>query len=161
MFSTANKNVALERGFYDLDPKIDLEGMIADDEARMRIGIYELINEMNPAALPEETRTIVSLFIALQFVRNKEFRAEIQEMGGKLMTELVRSHPKVKGLDLKIVMKDELALALQARTIVSYAVPRFASLLRSSLWTELLNRTKLPFWASDNPVALLNPKKKT
>jgi len=54
-------------------------------------------------------------------------------------------------------MKDESAKALQAETMVSYSVLQVGWLLYSSHWTLLINKTSLPFWTSDNPVALYNP----
>ena len=158
VFPTVSKNIALERGFYDLDPKIDLEAVIAENESRMRFGISELIDKRNPIAISEEARIVTSLFIALQFVRTKEYRAMVQESGGKLMTEIVKSNPEFKDDDFNIVMKDELAKVLQAQTIAgSYAVPEVGWTLGHSLWTLLVNRTSVPFWTSDNPVALFNP----
>jgi hypothetical protein len=157
VFSTTSKNIAFEGGFYDLDPLIDLEGQIAENENLMRDGLNELVDKINPVAISPTARIRVSLFIALQSVRTKEFRASIKEMGGKMMTELVKSNPQFKNLDFKVIMKDELAQVLQAQTIVSDAVPQFGYIIGNSVWTLLLNRTKVPFWTSDNPVALYNP----
>ena len=157
VFQTTSKNIALEAGFYDLAPWIDLEGVIAGNENRMKSGMEELISKMNPAAISQDARIKVSLFIALQSVRTKEFRSMIQEMGGKVMTQLVKSDPRSKGLEFKVIMKDELAQALQAKAIVSDYVPQIAWMLGNSRWTLLVNRTKVPFWTSDNPVALFNP----
>jgi len=157
VFATRSKNIALEPGFYDLAPWIDLEGLIAENENRMKSGMDELINKMNPTAISEEARIKVSLFIALQTVRTREFRSMIQEMGGKLMTDLAKSDPRFKGLKFKVVMKDELAQALHAKTIVSDSVPQIGWILGNSRWTLLVNRTRVPFWTSDNPVALFNP----
>ena len=158
VFQTASKNVALERGFYDIDSNIDLEAVIAKNENRMRTGICELIDKMNPVTISKEARIMTSLFVALQFVRTKEYRAMIQESGGKLMTEKIKEDPQFEGEDFKVTMKDELAQALQAQTIAgNYAVPEVGWTLGHSLWTLLVNKTKVPFWTSDNPVALFNP----
>jgi hypothetical protein len=157
VFSTTSKNIAFEEGFYDLDPLIDLEGLIAENENLMNDGLNELVDKMNPIAISLTARIRVSLFVALQFVRTKEFRAEIKEMGGKMMTELVKGNPEFRNLDFKVVMKDELAQVLQAQTIVGDAVPQFGYILGNSVWTLLVNRTKVPFWTSDNPVSLYNP----
>jgi len=157
VFSTTSKNIALEEGFYDLDPLIDLEGQITENENLMRDGLNELVDKMNPIAISPTARIRVSLFIALQFVRTKEFRAAIKEMGGKMMTELVKDNPEFKKLDFKVVMKDKLAQVLQAQHIVSDTVPQFAYILGTSVWTLLVNRTNVPFWTSDNPVSLYNP----
>jgi len=73
------------------------------------------------------------------------------------MTQLVRNDPRAKGLEFKVMMKDEAAQALQAKIMVSDYVPRIAWMLGNSRWTLLVNRTKIPFWTSDNPVALFNP----
>jgi hypothetical protein len=157
-FRASSKNIALERGFYDLDPMIDLESVIAENESRMRAGMSELIDKMNPVAISEDARITTSLFVALQFVRTKEYRAMIQESGSKLMTEIMKKDPQFKDEDFQIIMKDELAQALQAQTIAgNYAVPQVGWTLGHSLWTLLVNRTSVPFWTSDNPVALFNP----
>jgi hypothetical protein len=157
VFSTTSRNIAFEEGVYDLDPLIDLEAQITENENLMRDGLNELLDKMNPAAISLVSRIRVSLFIALQFVRTKEFRASIKETGGKMMTELVKGNTEFKNLDFKVVMEDELAQALQAKVIVSDAVPQFGYILGNSLWTLLVNRTKVPFWTSDNPVSLFNP----
>jgi hypothetical protein len=157
IFSTTSKNIALETGFYDLDPDIDLEAVITENENRMRGGLNELVDNMNPVTISLDARIKISLFIALQYVRTKEFRASIQEAGGKLATEFVKSEPQFKGLDFKILMKDEMAQVLQAQILVSDFIPQVAYILGNSLWMLLVNRTKVPFWTSDNPVALYNP----
>jgi hypothetical protein len=157
VFATTSKNIALEPGFYDLAPSIDLEGLIADNENRMKSGMDELVSKMNPAAISQDARIKVSLFVGLQSVRTREFRSMIQEMGSKLMTQLVRNDPRAKGLEFKVMMKDEAAQALQAKIMVSDYVPQIAWMLANSRWTLLVNRTKIPFWTSDNPVALFNP----
>jgi hypothetical protein len=157
VFSTTSKNIAFEEGFYDLDPMINLEGQITENENLMRDGLNELVDKMNPVAISPTAHIRVSLFIALQSVRTKEFRASIKEMGGKMMTELAKDKPEFKNLDFKVIMKDELAQVLQAQTIVNDAVPQIGYIIGNSVWTLLLNRTKVPFWTSDNPVALYNP----
>jgi hypothetical protein len=158
IFRTTAKNLALETGFYDLDPAIDLEGLIAENENRMRVGISELIDKKNPLAISSDARVKISLFVALQSIRTKEHRAEIQEMGGKLMTELAKHEGRFKDLRVKVTMKDDAAKALQAEMIVSDAIPRLAWILDKLRWTLVVNRTKTPFWTSDNPVVLINPK---
>ena len=70
-----------------------------------------------------------------------------------MMTELVKSSPEFQNLKFRVVMKDELAQALQAQTIVSDTVPQLGYILGNSLWTLLVNKTKMPFWTSDNPVS--------
>ena len=159
VISTTSKNIALERGFYDLDRSIDLEAQITANENRMRPGLNELIDKMNPLTISHNDRIRMSLFIALQSVRTKGYRALIKEAGGKMVTELVKDElpPEYKNLEFKAVMKDELAQVLQAQTIVSDYVYRLAYILDHSLWTLLVNKTKVPFWTSDNPVSLYNP----
>jgi hypothetical protein len=147
-FSTTSKNIALKSGFYDIDPKIDLEAVITDNENRVRDGLKELHDKMNPVALSREGRIKVSLFIALQYVRTMEFRAWIKEAGGKMMTAIIKENPEFKNLDFKIEMKEELAQVLQAEAITSEQVPQIGYMLGNSLWTLLVNRTKIPFWTS-------------
>jgi hypothetical protein len=157
VFTTTSKNVAFEEGFYDLDPNIDLEGLIAKNERSLMSGIRELIEKSNPTAISSESRAKVSLFVSLQFVRTREYREEIKETGGKFLTEIVNNEPRFKGFDFKVVMKEELAQALQAQAIVDDTVPKTAWFLGNSRWTLLVNRSKVPFWTSDNPVTLFNP----
>lgn len=157
VFSTTGKNIAFEKGFYDLDPKIDLEAIITENENRMREGLNEIIDKMNPAAISRDARIRLSLLIALQFVRTKETRSFIKELGGKIMTEVIKSNPEFKNVDFKITMKDKLAQSLQAAEIVGDTVPKIAHMIGNSIWTLLVNSTKTPFWTSDNPVALFNP----
>src|SRR5208282_566737 len=128
-FSTTSKNIALESGFYDVDPSIDLEAMITENENHMRPGLNEIVDKMNPLAISHDSRIKIALFIAMQFVRTKEFKAGLQEAGGKLVTEVAKSEPKFKDLDFKILMKDELAKGLQAEMILSEFVPQVGYIL--------------------------------
>ena len=76
---------------------------------------------------------MISLFIALQYVRTKDSRLAIQEMAGKFLTAVVNQEPRFKGYGIKVTMNDEAAQALQAQNIVNDTVPRLASALDSSL----------------------------
>jgi hypothetical protein len=157
VFETGSKNIALEQGFYDLDPEIDLEAAIAEIEGRLRVGISELIDKSHPNTISKDARIRISVFVALQYVRTKEFRAWLKEFGEKLVTEMIRSNSKFKNAKFKITMKPELARVLQAERIVDDTIPQLGHRLGHSLWALLLNKTNVPFWTSDNPVALFNP----
>ena len=74
-----------------------------------------------------------------------------------MMTEMAKGLPGIGNLDYEILMKDELAQALHGRAIPDDSVPKIGWILLNSRWTLLVNRTKVPFWTSDNPVALFNP----
>lgn len=157
VFQTGSKNIAIEQGFYDLDQEIDLEAAIAEIEGRLRIGISELIDKLHPETISKDARIRIAVFVALQYVRTKEFRAWIKEFGEKLATEWIRSDPRFKNEKFTITMKPELAQALQAQWMVDDTIPKLGYRLDHSLWALLLNKTKIPFWTSDNPVALFNP----
>jgi hypothetical protein len=156
-FQTGSKNIALEQGFYDLDQEIDLEGAVAEIEGRLRIGISELIDKLHPDKISKDARIRIAVFVALQYVRTKDFREWIKEFGEKLATAYIRSDPRFKNEEFTITMKPELARALQAEWMVDDTIPKLGYRLGHSLWSLLLNKTKIPFWTSDNPVALFNP----
>ena len=156
-FSSTPSNIALESGFYDLAPEIDLEGLIAKNEARLNPGLSELVVKGDPTAISTEARAKVSLFIALQYIRTREARLSIQEMAGKFLTAVVNEEPRFKGHGFKVTMDEEAAQAMQATAIVDDTVPKLASFIDGSLWVLLINESTIPFWTSDNPVALFNP----
>jgi len=156
-FKSGSKNIAFGKGFYDLGPEIDLEAVIAQIEGRLRNGISELIDKSHPNNISEDGRIRVSVFVALQYVRTEEFRAWLKESYEKLASKMIKSNPKFKDIKFKITMKTELARVLQAERIVDDTLPKLASILDRSRWALLLNNADVPFWTSDNPVALFNP----
>jgi hypothetical protein len=156
-FSNSVRNLGLESGFYDLEPKIDLEGLIAENESRLRRGILELLKKRNPSDISVDSRMRISLFVALQWVRTREYREMIKESGSKVLTDLLNREPKFRRSGIRAYMKEELAQALQAQALVDDTVPKAAWFLGKSLWTLAINPTKTPFWTSDNPVVQFNP----
>lgn len=155
-FKTTPANVALEKGFYEIDPKIDFEGQISQFESRFSDGLRELARTRNPTALSQESRMKIALFVALQFIRTRDYREFVKETSGKFLTELMKKELNIKDSDFKVVMSEEAAQGFQAKAILE-EVPYIATFLGNYRWSTAVNKTKLPYWTSDNPVALFNP----
>ena len=155
-FKATATDVALEKGFYELDPGIDFEAQIAQFESRFSDGLRDLVRSRNPTVLSRESKMKIALFVALQFIRTRDYRELVKEASGKFLTELMRRELGIQDSDFKVVMKEEAARAFQAQSILE-EVPYIAAFLGNLRWSTAINRTKIPYWTSDNPVALFNP----
>jgi len=155
-FKTTPAHIALEKGFYEIDPNVDLEGQISQFESRFSDGLRELARTRNPTALSKESRMKIALFVALQFIRTRDYREFVKEASGKFLTEFMKRELNIKDSDFKVIMNEEAARAFQAKAILE-EVPYIATFLGNYNWSTAVNRTRLPYWTSDNPVALFNP----
>lgn len=152
------QDLGLEKQFYDLGLSVDLEKFISKNESNLRAGLDELVQKKNVLSISTDSRARISTFVALQYLRTREFREVIKAASGELLTAILNNEPKFRGKGIKVTMKEEAAQALQASLLVDDTVPRTASIIFGLSWTLLINRTSLPFWTSDNPVALVNPR---
>lgn len=109
--------------------------------------------------LSDENMNYISLFLAIQFMRSKEFRETITELYERLPILLLKKFAKTPeekrladSFELKIKNENHKKIYhAQVLTDPEYAA-HFAETFRKKIWVIGYNRTDMPFYTSDNPV---------
>lgn len=151
------KNVASESGFYNFDTgdeQHSIEPMLTMLETEASHVIKKIIKEKSLAEVSPEERFVLSTFIAVQFLRTKNVRNNIELMN-KAMEEKLKAmgaNPdEVEGfkvMDEEDVKKLSLGLVLDAGDFVPH--------LHSKTWILFKTTKSHPFYIGDNPVTLQN-----
>lgn len=117
----------------------------------------QILNSID--VLNEENMDYISLFLAIQFMRSKEFRESITELHERLPMLLMKKFAKTQeekdfanSVELKIKNENHKKVYhAQVLTDPEYAA-HFAETFRAKIWMIGYNRTNMPFYTSDNPV---------
>ncbi len=152
VFSTRPRSVAAESNFY-LQPKLAEEGhdpltmerQFADLEGEASSITAQWLNWIRQGkrgdllAIPDINRNLISLFLALQFLRTAEARSILIAFF-KSLGHPTDSDDEKRELHTEILWNDEI-------------ISLFADHIRHSSWLFGRNDTSTPFITSDNPVA--------
>lgn len=156
-FDTDIKNVACEKFFYDEEMNGEqlVEKKLSQLEGLFNQSIKKLIKLKNPDKLSVKDRGHISLFLAIQYIRTKETREMIRDSIKQLKKKLSKRKLSRKlRQDLKEVYTDKSIKSIHINTLKNSL--EFADVIYNMKWIIALNRTKTPFWTSDNPIALHN-----
>jgi hypothetical protein len=146
------RSVAAERSFYYLDLYADEDPLAMEkqfarleyDVARITTQWIEWIRDGDTATripLPDPNRELVSLFIALQFLRTADSRDILSAFASD---DRALSKPERRTLHTEALWNDDLVHGL-------------ADYVHSAIWMFGRNATEVPFITSDNPVAFRTP----
>lgn len=108
--------------------------------------------------LSEDDMNYISLYLATQAIRSKEFRENIKEMYEKLPLFFMRKWGKAEERKLadsiKLEIKNENYLKLlHAQYLMDEnTMSDFALRFRNKIWMIGYNQTDIPFVSSDNPI---------
>jgi hypothetical protein len=149
------KNVANQTGFYNFvtseGEKASIESLFNDAESKMQFALQALIERPTSSTLLENSPTIAGFF-ALQEVRTPIFRDVHNDT-----IRLANRRLAPDGFEFPTPTEND-TKEFQARFVVDLA-GFFASVLLEMKWILVSNKTDMPFWTSDNPVARYNPHK--
>ncbi len=113
----------------------------------------------NLLVMTEDDMNHISLYLAIQMIRSKEFRESIKEMYEGLPLLLMKKIAKtdeerefLDSIELKIKNKNYLKLLHAQFLMNEEMVSTIALHLRSKIWFIGHNKTNTPFITSDNPV---------
>lgn len=153
VFASGPRSVAAERDFYFLDGLVDqghdpltMERQLADlerDVAAITGQWIEWIRASDlgsPIRVPSVNREIVSLFIALQFLRTDDARS-ILAASAATGGYVAGSYEELRALHAELLWQED------------GPVQRIADRIERSAWVFGRNDTTTPFTTSDNPVA--------
>lgn len=160
-FHTNIKNIASETDFYEFKiPEeektisVSMEKNLSNIEAMASSVFKEICKEKNLKELSKEHGSILVLFVTVQFVRTKEYRERILQLGD-ILKEKVKSIGATKEQIDDLIGDDEeneTLLGLSAFKNISHFLPRFAD----KAWLLFETTKDAPFYISDNPVVLHN-----
>ena len=118
-----------------------------------------LKNIENIIAMTDDDMNHISLYMAIQMIRSKEFRENIKEMYERLPLLLMKKNAKtdegreyINSIELEIKNKNHLKLLHSQFLMDEEMVSDVAVRLRSKIWVIGYNKTDIPFITSDNPV---------
>lgn len=159
MFRTAIGNVAVQKGYYDLEIRgtaLTLEPSLSDLEARAAAVIKRIRRSETLSKLSEQDRLVLAHFAIVQKHRTEHHRAAVAHMNREMIAHLARlgideTTPSLKELSDPAGLKE---FAIQSLIRSHEFVPH---LLDKSL---ILMRASGPqtFYIADNPIALHNDR---
>jgi len=156
IFRTNLRNVAAQRGFYDIDDvSIPTESLLSELEGHAALVLRKIIEERSVGSLSFAERKWLSIFCAVQFVRVPNLREKHSAFEDSIKRKIVESGGDVNSVvgfkpmtakDLK-----EFATHIILRAAKEFA-PHFANKVCLLLETSMSD----PFFVSDNPITLHN-----
>ncbi len=154
-FSVNIKNIAFEREFYDsVSEEQETEKKLRNIESKVDKIIQKIILRKNIEILTEEEKEILSEFIAYQDIRTKETREEIKEIPKHILEKWGNQMaPKFKNQVINSMKRDSLR---EVHRNLLGEIELFKEKIKNMKWILIINKSKFPFWTSDNPVARYN-----
>ena len=155
-FETNIENIACEKFFYeDSNGSQKIEKGLAKLEGMFNETLTKLIKLEDISRLTTDDRYMLSLFIAIQFLRSKEKRKGIEDMIKQLSERLSKENLSTELEKELEELKDKNAIR-SFHTSLLIEAPKFADIIFSMKWLLLINKTKTLFWTSDSPTYLHN-----
>lgn len=154
-FETNIRNVAGERGYYDLDlgdATLSLEAGISKQEGEASAVIDRIIRARSLGVLSENDRVVLATFVAVQMQRGPHTRKHLLAMNEELRRAL-NDRLGIEDADFpELTHEDAKAIAMKSLT-----EPReFAEHVFSKAWLMFETLPTHPFFIGDNPVSMQN-----
>lgn len=114
----------------------------------------------NLSVIPEDKKYVVAYYLALQYLRTKEFRERLLQISERSMTFFIK---KALGRQVDSELLTELQLKLKENRIELFhnqiifdenKVETISQVLLNHIWCIAVNETKNQFYTSDNPIVL-------
>jgi len=158
-FSADIWDICCEKYFYDKseDKNQEMEKALATLEGNSKSALIELIKIKDPEKLPIEDKIKISLFAATQYMRTKERREAIED-SLKQTIKILSKEKLAPKLEKQVMdMKSNFKKCIKDMHIdLIKEVPQIAKIIFQMKWTMIINKTKTPFWTSDNPIVIHN-----
>jgi hypothetical protein len=153
VFKTGVENIAVESNFYGpaIKGQVSFESALSQMEGRYGSILSEIIKNEHLTDLTLENRLDLSGFITLQYLRSKEARTRIEDMGNSLLDEVTKS---LGITDFKVRYTDQHTQAMHMMNFKNF--PYFAAIVSRMKMILVKNITGMSYWTSDNPTALWN-----
>jgi len=155
IFQTNIKNIAFGKEFYNtLSEDQDIEKTLQQIETKFDPVIQKLISIKDLSKLTMDEKDIVAEFVAYQMIRTRETRNTLKDTSKQFFEKYGEQlSEKLKKEVLESMKEDSLR---KMHNNIIKEVNEFKSRIKDLKWILLINKTKFPFWTSDNPVAEYN-----
>ncbi len=164
-FFLINKRDAASRSyFYDVNSPFTKENY---DVQFAEHTLSKIEGELSPALdefhfrlkgnkpLYPEQKTIISALIAIQIFRTQEFREICLKFVRQVKEEFPHEKDQIEGDNPVLEEDDVIAKLVQLDYVFNNEVlDKLTSFLDSCIWLIASNKTKIPFFTSDNPVSI-------
>jgi hypothetical protein len=158
-FRTNIKNIAAEKGFYDLEVGSDiltLEPGLANLEGSASGIINKILQEKSLKLLDECEVSILAVFLAVQFVRTKEHRLRFEYLGERL----AQKFRDMGATEENIAQQTKSSTELPEDKLIGFksvlGANEFVPILLNKVWVLFETTNRQPFYISDNPLGLHN-----
>ena len=156
-FHTNVKNVASEKGFYDLeldDSVLTLEPGLATLETRTSTLFKVLARDKRLSNIDATGRALLAEFLAVQFVRTKEHRLRFEHLGALLAAALRERGASEEDIRRLVQEPEGVEGAKLAGIRALLESRRLVPHLLSKAWVLFESRTDVPLYISDNPMTM-------
>ena len=155
IFQTNIKDIAFEEEFYDKVSEEQItENTLRDVETKVDKAIQKLILGKDIDKLDDEERDSLSEFVAYQMIRTKETREELKDVSKQFLAKYGNQlAPNLKKQVLDSLKED--SLRRMHKGIIGN-MEEYKKRIIKMKWILIINKSKFPFWTSDNPVAAYN-----
>ncbi|MET0399584.1 MAG: DUF4238 domain-containing protein [Longimicrobiaceae bacterium] len=153
VFQTNPDKVAAENGFYDFTLEgstFTAEPAMGSLETATAPVVKRILREESLASLTDEERRLLSLFVAVQYTRTRNFRDTLSDLSRRMAEWLRGAGADAEGLEM--TEDDAAAMSVQ----MALDAHEFAPHIYDKAWLLLKNPTATPFYTSDNPVTFQN-----
>jgi hypothetical protein len=151
------KNVAAELHFYE-SSDAGIERALSKIEDTF-VPAYRAAREIDDIeSLGQWERAAIAVFIAVQQIRTVEFRETLKSMVSGLDEWAKRHDARLDPSYTSIT--EEQCREMQVSSLATLA-PTIAMGAGTMKWIRLHNQTAMPFWTSDHPITMYNPKPAT
>ncbi|MGF1841626.1 DUF4238 domain-containing protein [Vibrio clamense] len=158
-FSTNVRNVASENGFYNFkldDEMHSLEPHLGEIEDLSAVIINKIVKNASLENLSLEDKKTLSYFMAIQFVRTKDYREHFKDGATKLrealksrgLTDEILDHSGICELSDEEVKECSLEAIKNAESLIPY--------FYNKDWTIQKASSDVKFYISDHPVSMKN-----
>jgi len=157
-FQASPRTIAFGSNFYGptINGSNPLESRFSELEGEFSSSINEFIEKGSVSNISTESFRRLCGFIALQYLRTLEVRKQFEGVGNDLLRSLLKldfpqwSNQTIDGISVS----DSLNLLTHLKILGKYT--SFANVVVHMKFVTLKNKTNIPFWTSDNPIAIDN-----
>ena len=156
-FPTAIKNVAAERGFYDLkrgDPSLSIEPLLTELEGHAAAALDKIRAASRVSVLSPGDLWWLATFVATQRVRARGFREAMLQFEKDLVKRVEAIGFDPAKMEKRPRTPEDIKLATIANLFNN--VSRIAPILVEFDWVLFTTARERPFYISDNPLTMHN-----
>jgi len=158
VFSVDIRKIGCEKYFYDPSarPRQSVESALAKLDSRFRTSYDKLVKHGHLQCLASGDRVSLSFFVATQLVRTRETRETIRDVAKQLMQKLCLTGRMREKFERYQAGPNYEELVRSVHLGVMKDAPILANIINSMKWILIEDKTEMPFWTSDHPVAIYN-----